>query len=290
LNPLLAGAAAAPTQAPLDAPLTQGFWGDGSLLGLATLFGLLMAITHLTPRISGWLEDNSQSSKPKHLRFGEAVRSISGGLASGYVILLLIPEIKIFNEAIRDPFLDAYLLALLGLVIFKGLQHYCLRLVNQKSSAQQEWGFIQAKVMARSLEFKVSCGVFCVYASLVLLTLPFQFGHLAGPVAKVLYVITFALHLGFEMLGLYEQSEREFASLVPWTTGLSLTLAFVLAAANVLPSWLVISGMAFLAGIIMLQVFRTELPVASESSFFWFGFGTAIFILLHIYTQRLVAH
>ena len=290
MNPLLAGAAAAPTQAPLDAPLTQGFWGDGSLLGLATLFGLLMAITHLTPRISGWLEDNSQSSKPKHLRFGEAVRSISGGLASGYVILLLIPEIKIFNEAIRDPFLDAYLLALLGLVIFKGLQHYCLRLVNQKSSAQQEWGFIQAKVMARSLEFKVSCGVFCVYASLVLLTLPFQFGHLAGPVAKVLYVITFALHLGFEMLGLYEQSEREFASLVPWTTGLSLTLAFVLAAANVLPSWLVISGMAFLAGIIMLQVFRTELPVASESSFFWFGFGTAIFILLHIYTQRLVAH
>ena len=290
MNPLLAGAAAAPTQGPIDTPLTQGYWGDGSLIGLATLFGLLMAITQLTPRISGWLEDNSQSSKPKHLRFGEAVRSISGGLASGYVILLLIPEIKIFNEAIRDPFLDAYVLALLGLVIFKGLQHYCLRLVNQKSSAQQEWGFIQAKVMARSLEFKVSCGVFCVYASLVLLTLPFQFGHLAGPVAKALYVITFALHLGFEMLGLFEQSEREFASLVPWTTGLSLTLAFVLAAANVLPSWLVISGMAFLAGIIMLQVFRTELPVASESSFFWFGFGTAIFVLLHIYTQRLVAH
>lgn len=290
MNLLLVGAAAAPTEAPLDTPLSQGFWGDGSLLGLATLFGLLMAITQLTPRISGWLEDNSQSSKPKHLRFGEAVRSISGGLASGYVILLLIPEIKVFNEAIRDPFLDAYVLALLGLVIFKGLQHYCLRLVNQKSSAQQEWGFIQAKVMARSLEFKVSCGVFCVYASLVLLTLPFQFGHLAGPVAKVLYLITFALHLGFEILGLYEQSEREFASLVPWTTGLSLTLAFVLAAANVLPSWLVISGMAFLAGIIMLQVFRTELPVASESSFFWFGFGTAIFVLLHIYTQRLVAH
>jgi hypothetical protein len=290
VNLLLVGAAAAPTEAPLDTPLSQGFWGDGSLLGLATLFGLLMAITQLTPRISGWLEDNSQSSKPKHLRFGEAVRSISGGLASGYVILLLIPEIKVFNEAIRDPFLDAYVLALLGLVIFKGLQHYCLRLVNQKSSAQQEWGFIQAKVMARSLEFKVSCGVFCVYASLVLLTLPFQFGHLAGPVAKVLYLITFALHLGFEILGLYEQSEREFASLVPWTTGLSLTLAFVLAAANVLPSWLVISGMAFLAGIIMLQVFRTELPVASESSFFWFGFGTAIFVLLHIYTQRLVAH
>jgi hypothetical protein len=129
-----------------------------------------------------------------------------------------------------------------------------------------------------------------VYASLVLLTLPFQFSHLAGPVAKVLYVITFALHLGFEMLGLFEQSEREFASLVPWTTGLSLTLAFVLAAANVLPAWLVISGMAFLAGIIMLQVFRTELPVASESSFFWFSFGTAVFVLLHIYTQRLVAH
>jgi hypothetical protein len=135
MNPLLVGAAAAPTQAPLDTPLTQGFWGDGSLLGLATLFGLLMAITQLIPRISGWLEDNSQSSKPKHLRFEEAVRSISGGLASGYVILLLIPEIKVFNEAIRDPFLDAYVLALLGLVIFKGLQHYCLRLVNQKSSA-----------------------------------------------------------------------------------------------------------------------------------------------------------
>jgi hypothetical protein len=290
VNPLLAGAAAAPTHGSLDAPLTQGFWGDGSLLGLAALYGLLMAMMQLTPRISFWLKDNSHSSKPKHLRFGEAVRSISGGLASGYVILLLIPEIKIFNEAIRDSFLDAYVLALLGLVIFKGLQHYCLRLVNQKSSAQQEWGFIQAKVMARSLEFKVSCGVFCVYASLVLLTLPFQFGHLAGSVAKLLYVITFALHLGFEMLGLFEQSERDFASLVPWTTGLSLTFALVLAAANVLPPWLVISGMAFLAGIIMLQVFRTELPVASESSFFWFGFGTAVFVLLHVYTQRLGAH
>lgn len=290
MNPLLAGAASAPIQGTLEAPLAESFWGDGSLFGLVVLYGLLLALTQLTPGISRWLADNSQSSKPKHLRFGEAVRSISGGLASGYVILLLIPEIKIFNDAIRDSFLDAYVLALLGLVIFKGLQHYCLRLVNQKSSAQQEWGFIQAKVMARSLEFKVSCGVFCVYASLVLLTLPFQFGHLAGPVAKVLYVITFALHLGFEMLGLFEQSERDFSSLVPWMAGLSLTLAFVLACANVLPPWLVISGMAFLAGIIILQVFRTELPGASESSFFWFGFGTAVFVLLHVYTQRLAAH
>ena len=293
MTPLLAaaaGAVSAPSQGSLPGAGGLGFWGDGSLLGLAALYGLLMATTQLTPRISGWLEENSQSSKPKHLRFGEAVRSISGGLASGYVILLLIPEIKIFNEAIRDSFLDAYVLALLGLVIFKGLQHYCLRLVTKRSSAQQEWGFIQAKVMARSLEFKVSCGVFCVYAGLVLLTLPFQFSHLAGPVAKALYVITFSLHLGFEMLGLFEQSEREFSSLVPWATGVSLTLALVLAAANVLPPWLVISGMSFLAGIILLQVFRTELPVASESSFFWFSFGTAVFVLLHVYTLRLSAH
>jgi hypothetical protein len=48
--------------------------------------------------------------------------------------------------------------------------------------------------------------------------------------------------------------------------------------------------MSLLAGIIMFQVFRTELPAASRSSFSWFIFGTAMFTAVHQITQRVGAH
>jgi hypothetical protein len=286
--------AAPSTSIPLDhagaAPLGALDWGGGSLVGLLVLYVALILLAYQAPPISHWIEHNSDDDKPKSYRFGTAVRSISGGMAAAYVFLVLIPELKVFDETIQGSYLNAYVLALCGLVLFKGLQHLCLHLVHQRSKAHQEWGFIHAHAIERSLDFKVASGVFCIYASLVILTLPFQFSHLAGPVDRTLYLVTFVFHLGLVMLGLYEEDAKAFHRFVPRSVSVSLTVALVLALAKVLPAVLVIAFMSLLAGIIMFQVFRTELPAASRSSFSWFVFGTTLFTAIHQITQRAGGH
>lgn len=279
---------------PLDhtaaAPLGGWSWGDGSPAGLLVLYAALILLAYQAPLISHWIDQNSDEDQPKSHQFGTAVRSISGGMAAAYVFLVLIPELKVFDETIQGSYLNAYVLALFGLVLFKGLQHLCLHLVNQRSKVHEEWGFIHAHGMERSLDFKVASGVFCLYASLVILTLPFQFSHLAGPVDRILYLVTFVFHLGLVMLGLYEEDAKAFHRFVPRSVSVFLTVALVLALARVLPPVLVIAFMSLLAGIIMFQVFRTELPAASRSSFSWFVFGSTLFTAVHLITERVGAH
>lgn len=254
------------------------------------LYVLLLVFGFCAPRINQFINNSSQHSRPKHLSWPFGVRSFAGGMAASYVFILLIPEMQLFNKEINIPFFNTYSLALLGLLIFKGLQHYCRHLAQERTRSMQEWAFVHSKSHEKNLSFRISGYVFVAYSSLILLTLPFQVSHLATGMGVVLYLITFSLHLCFELLSLNEENVKNYARYVPLPLAIALTAALGLALSQALPESYLLACISLLAGIIIYNVFLVELPNPDRSSYVWFLLGALTFVLLDMLTMRSVPH
>ena len=253
-------------------------------------FLLLLLVAFFAPKIVEYAAHYDRIGSKKALNPSTALRSFSSGLAVAYVFVLLLPEFQVFQDKLIIPWLNAFQLSLIGLVCYKGLQHFCLLLANKRSESMGDWAFVSSKKQERLLGFRVSTYVFVVYASLVLLTLPFQLDHFVAIVDKTLYLVTFFLHLGFNLIGLYEEDERQYHKFVPYVVSGVLTLALVLTLFSVLSTGALLTALAFLAGIIIFSVFRNELPTAEKSSFVWFGSGVAFFAIAVAIASRASAH
>jgi hypothetical protein len=256
---------------------------------LLLLLAVLAVVLRARP-ILELLEHSDNRQQPKALRWPTALRSFSGGLAAAYVLLLLLPELSVINTELHGPPAAAFGLALLGLLIFKGIQHYCLQQANAANAAMGEWKFVGVKSAEKRSNFAINLGVFTGYTALVLLTVPFQFSHLSGWISSVLYLVTFALHLGFDALAVCEEDERRFAALAPKLVVPVLVVAAVLAAGGTLPNVVLLGAFSLLGGIVIYNVFRVELRKPEDTSFLWFVVGSVVFALLNAFTLRAGAH
>ncbi len=264
---------------------------DGlAISAVVALFAILVLLTQFAPTILEFIDRHESKLANKFLDLPTALRSFSSGLAVAYVMIILIPEYQVFNGQVTFGWINAYKLSLLGLIAFKGIQHYCLLLAKKSAQAMGEWGFVKARQEEKLLGFRVSTAVFAVYAALILLTLPYQLGHLHGPADKLLYLLTFVMHLGFNVFGLFEENEKHFRRLVPPVVFSVLTVALVFTLFNILPTALLLGCLSVLAGIILYNVFKNELPSAETSSFAWFAIGVVIFVSVDTLTVRSLAH
>ena len=264
---------------------------DGLSISLVLiLFSILVLLTHFAPAILEFIERHESKLGNKLLDLPTALRSFSSGLAVAYVMLILIPEYQVFNDQVTFGWINAYKLSLFGLIAFKGIQHFCLAIAKKNAQSLGEWGFVKSRREEKLLGFRVSTSVFAFYASLILLTLPYQLGHLHGPADKFLYLLTFVMHLGFNVLGLYEEDEKNFRRLVPPVVLTALTASLVLTLFNVLPTALLLGCLSVLAGIILYNVFKNELPSAENSSFAWFAIGIFVFVSVDSFTVRSLIH
>jgi hypothetical protein len=278
---LLSSGGTAPVEPPVDG-LAIGF--------VLVLFAILVLLTQFAPTILEFINTHESRLGKKFLDFPTALRSFSSGLAVAYVMIILIPEYQVFNGQVTFGWLNAYKLSLFGLIAYKGIQHYCLLLAKKNTKAMGEWGFVKSRQEEKLLGFRVSTSVFAVYASLILLTLPYQLGHLHGPADKLLYLFTFAMHLGFSVLGLFEENESHYRKLVPPVVFAVLSASLVLTLFNVLPTALLLGCLSVLAGIILYNVFKNELPSAENSSFAWFAIGVILFVSVDSLTVRSLVH
>lgn len=259
-------------------------------LGVLLLLLAVLAVVLRARPILELLEHSDNRQQPKALRWPTALRSFSGGLAAAYVLLLLLPELSVINTELHGPPAAAFGLALLGLLIFKGIQHYCLQQANAANAAMGEWKFVGVKSAEKRSNFAINLGVFTGYSALVLLTMPFQFSHLSGWISSLLYLVTFALHLGFDALAVCEEDERRFAALAPKLVVPVLVVAAVLAAGGTLPNVVLLGAFSLLGGIVIYNVFRVELRKPEDTSFLWFVVGSVVFALLNAFTLRAGAH
>ena len=148
-----------------------------------------------------------------------------------------------------------------------------------------EWKFIGIKVEEERTDFQINLIVFAIYSSLVLLTLPFQFHHLNSNLSRVVYLITFILHLGFDALSICEEDEKRFKKDSTFILLPSITLATVLAAFGVLPDNFLLATFSLLGGIVIYNVFRIELKSPEKTDFIWFTLGSLLFAVLSYLTS-----
>jgi hypothetical protein len=185
--------------------------------------------------------------------------SAAGGVSVAYVVVHLLPEVAEAQAAVEESGIlaaaerHAYVLALLGLVAFYGVERVAV-ISRRRGDA------------TGTAAFWLGVGSFVLYNGIVgYLTV--ERARTSGAAEMVLYAIALGVHFVVNDLGLREHHHERYdrvgrplllgALAVGWLTGIAWEVSE--AAVGL--------AIAFLAGGIMLNVLKEELPEERESRF-----------------------
>lgn len=269
-----------------------------SVLG-ALLIALLLAALHLAaPRI------RTLPFVPER-----ATGSFAGGLAVAYVFLHLLPEIAAGNKAVGEALADVveptpllelgiFLVALAGFVAFYGLERLARRLADEHraGAVPAERSTTERSAAARSAGpgqpvgtataapwpagvYWLHLGSFMVYNALITYTMPLRLR--TGILFAVLFTVAMGLHFVLTDRGLQEHYPQRFGRHGRVALAAALLVGWAAAAVFAPGSALLVALLtALLAGSILLNVFKEELPSGRRSSFAWFMIGLVVYAVL----------
>ncbi len=204
--------------------------------------------------------------------------SAAGGISVAYVFLHLLPELAEHQEVMSESapgllgFIEhhAYLLSFLGLTIFYGLERVAKESRRQHSGTGDE-------DMPVSSVFWLHIASFTVYNFLIgyLLVENQQTGR-----NLAFFSIAMALHFLVNDFGLQTHYKHRYAGKGRWLLAGAILAGWATAFALEVPE-LVISGLvAFIAGGVILNVLKEELPEERQSRFGAFLFGGGVYAAL----------
>lgn len=243
-------------------------WITAAHIWMAFAATLVLILFHyFSPWIAKALPDN-----------GRSFVSFSGGVAVAYVFLHMLPNLVEYNKPIGEllvntrwltpfPELLIYIVALLGFLIYYGLD----LLAERHRESGHDDNFV----------YELHLTMFCIYNFLITYTMSLR--AQLSITATLLFTLAMALHfvlIDKKFTRLYarrfDQMGR-FILIIALLTGWFFTVIFD-------PVNVVIAAfmVAFLAGSVLLNVFREELPTRNLASYYWFIFGVSLitFILL----------
>lgn len=226
---------------------------------LALISTLVLGALHvLTPHI------RKLPLVPEH-----ATASFAGGTAVSYVFLHLLPDLAHGNRELRELFgedaiaplteLGIFMVALVGFGLFYGLENLA---ESAKAGSPGNRGI-----------FWVHLGAFASYNAIITYTLSSTYR--TGVAFAVLFTLAMGLHFVLSDRGLEahygDRFDRRFPRLILVA---GLLLGWALSALLAPTSSVTVSVLtAFLAGSVLLNVFKEEIPTARRSSFPWFLTG-----------------
>ena len=236
---------------------------------LALLFCLLLAVVHL---LAG------------KLRFLEGVPrsrwlSLGGGISVAYVFVHLLPELGEGQEAFERADLPqliaylehhVYLLAFTGLAIFYGLE--------QMARRSQDRGTAAGDRATEAGVFRLHMASFSLYNLLI--------GYLLlnreeeGLESLLFYFIAMALHFLVNDFGLRALHKHRYHQLGRWILSAAVLLGWAAGVLVTAKETTVTALFAFLAGGVMLNVLKEELPEERESRFWVFALGGGLYAVL----------
>jgi hypothetical protein len=202
--------------------------------------------------------------------------SFSAGMAAAYVFVHVMPELhavrQVFAESVsvelRYEGMAIYFLALIGFLLFYGLDHLRARL-RESAEADDE-----------ALAFKLHVGGFAAYVWLMAYLLVQSLEETT--VSTALYAIAIAFHflavdhsLRHEHGAAYERSGRFLLagmSIFGWAVGLLV----------VVPMYFIALLTAFLSGAIIMNSTIMELPSERDGRFWPFIVGGVVYGLILI--------
>jgi len=228
----------------------------------ATLF--LMIFHFLSPWFARYLPGK-----------GRTFASFAGGVAVAYVFLHMLPSLVEYNKPIGrfllnnqwlTPFTELliYIVALFGFLIYYGLDLLAERYRDKGHDDMLVYG--------------LHLVMFCLYNFLITYTMSLR--ARSSITATILFTVAMALHFVLtdrKFCRLYKEKFNHagrflliIALLVGWLYSVIFDPVNVLVAAFMV---------AFLAGSVLLNVFREELPASGLASYCWFSFGVGLITL-----------
>ncbi|WP_227938114.1 hypothetical protein [Alkalihalobacillus deserti] len=234
----------------------------------AFVFAILLAITHILAKNMRFIRIIPRS------RF----LSVGGGVSVGYVFIHILPELKehqeLFDETdIMLSYLEhhAYLLAMLGLVIFYALERVAKE--SQKKN-QQDTGNNKPKKGA----FWLHISSFFFYNGLIGYLLIHRDSE--GLLNLVLYVIAMGLHFIVVDYGLRTHHKDTYNRIGRWLLALAVLIGWGVGVITEIPESSLALLFAFLSGGIILNVLKEELPEDRESNIWAFSLGAFGYVAL----------
>ena len=251
----LAADAAAPASTILPASLAAV-----TGLALVHLFSGRLGFREIGPR-SGWL-------------------SFAGGVSVAYVFVHLLPELEEHQRVIAEALghgLDflhhhVYLLALLGLALFYGLQRVTVASRRHERVAGREDA-------TSTGVFWLSMALFGLYNVAIGYLLLHRVGGI-GLRTLALFWLAMALHFWINRVSLRERHKDDFPRIGRWVLAGAVVVGWALGAMVGLSEAVISMLMAFLAGALVLNVLTEELPEARHSRFSAFALGLAVYTAL----------
>lgn len=197
----------------------------------------------------------------------------AGGAAVAYVFVYLLPRIAAeqvaFQKMAGPAFLKnhVWLLAMAGLVIFYGLE----LMVQKDREQREEAGFDDTSAGV----FWVHFGTFALYNALIGYLLIQRYDY--GLKSMLFYGGAIALHFVSNDFGLHDEHERNYDRYGRWLLAAAIVAGWALGLVMPLPKTATAALFALLAGGIVLNVLKEELPEKRESSFLPFVVGMLAF-------------
>lgn len=242
---------------------------------LSFVVALLFAGVHLA---GDWLQFLDTVPRSRWL-------SAAGGVAVAYVFIHLLPELSEAQERFREAFQGdgllgaveqhSYLVALLGLVIFYGLERLA------RNSARRQ----AARGRGREAEpavFWLHLGSYGLYNLLIGYLLLHR--EVRGLQSLIFYSIAMGLHFLVNDRGLRQEYGEMYERYGQWILAVAALLGWGIGVLVDIPELLVSTLFAFLAGGVVLNVLKEELPEERESRFDAFLAGAAVYTVLLLVT------
>ena len=197
--------------------------------------------------------------------------SFAGGISVAYVFAHLLPEVAAGQEAIVEvglggPLVDeghVWLLALLGLVAFYGLERAARRSRAEGDEAEAD---------------RTGAGVFWLHmASFALYNVLVGYLLAQGEGGVGAGVLTFwtamALHFVVNDYGMRTDHKARYTHVGRWVLGAAVVTGAVVGVTTHVHEAVVAGVVAFLAGGVVLNVLKEELPEERASRFWPFALG-----------------
>jgi zinc transporter ZupT len=242
------------------------------MVPLSLIAALTLAAVHL---FADKLPLGKESPRNKWLSF-------AGGSAVAYIFLHLIPELEEWQEAIqarhqqhlgliRHPL---YLVALLGLTVFYGLE----RMVKIHQA--------QRKEPSSDVEvFWLHIASFAVYNALIGSLLLYREETNSGG------LFFFALAMSFHFLvndsGLLAHHQDDYHQRGRWVVGAAVVVGWLVAYLVEIPDVVLALLFAFLGGGVVLNILKEELPEDRKSNFWAFAAGVLFYAALLLWQASL---
>ncbi len=204
--------------------------------------------------------------------------SAAGGVAVAYVFMHVLPELeewqKTFEEGSSLTFLKhhLYLVALLGLSIFYSLERAAKlsRASDKESEGEKKYPRI----------YWLHITSFAVYNALIgYLLIHRDTGGLLG---LGLFVVAMGLHFIVNDYGLYEHYRERYTHNGRWLISLSIIGGWLVGLVAEISEIRLAVIFAFIAGGVILNVLKEELPEQRKSNFWAFFVGVVFYSFLLI--------